>query len=90
MVAIGIPDTITNGLGTVGMAMPPCAQVTTAPTCKMVPASLSSASVTTSVPWLTASPAPSLHGPVTTSAVSLMLTIVPIIMIVASPGPQVR
>jgi hypothetical protein len=32
MVATGIPDTITDGLGTVGVAIPPCVQVTTAPT----------------------------------------------------------
>jgi hypothetical protein len=32
IVTIGIPDTNTVGLGTVGVATPPCAQETTAPT----------------------------------------------------------
>jgi hypothetical protein len=32
IVAMGMPETNTHGLGTVGIAMPPCAQVTTAPT----------------------------------------------------------
>jgi hypothetical protein len=32
MVTVGIPDTSTMGFGTVGVATPPCAQVTTAPT----------------------------------------------------------
>jgi hypothetical protein len=31
MVAIGMPDTMTCGLGTVGSAWPPCAHITTAP-----------------------------------------------------------
>ena len=37
MVAIGIPETITDGLGAVGVAMPPWEQVTTAPTWRMGP-----------------------------------------------------
>src|ERR1700722_20304853 len=36
-VAIGIPDTSTIGLGTVGIACPPCAHNTVAPMCKMGP-----------------------------------------------------
>jgi len=32
IVAIGIPDTVTRALGTVGRACPPCAQSTVAPT----------------------------------------------------------
>src|ERR1700722_4325178 len=35
MVAMGIPDTRTRGLGTVGSACPPCAHSTVAPTCKI-------------------------------------------------------
>lgn len=31
IVATGIPDTVTIGLGAVGIAWPPCAHVTTAP-----------------------------------------------------------
>jgi hypothetical protein len=37
MVAIGIPETKTHGLGTVGTACPPWAQVTTAPICRIGP-----------------------------------------------------
>jgi hypothetical protein len=37
MVAIGIPETNTMGLGTVGIACPPCAQMTVAPICKIGP-----------------------------------------------------
>jgi hypothetical protein len=36
-VAIGIPDTVTRALGVVGMAWPPCAQDTIAPTWRMGP-----------------------------------------------------
>jgi len=37
MVAIGIPETKTHGLGTVGTACPPWAHVTTAPICRIGP-----------------------------------------------------
>src|SRR4051794_29120186 len=37
MVAAGMPDTNTRGLGTVGTAWPPCAHSTVAPTCKIGP-----------------------------------------------------
>jgi hypothetical protein len=37
MVAMGMPETITTGLGTVGMAWPPWEQRTVAPTCKIGP-----------------------------------------------------
>jgi hypothetical protein len=37
IVAIGIPDTNTQVLGTVGMAIPPCEHITTAPICKIGP-----------------------------------------------------
>jgi hypothetical protein len=33
MVATGMPETKTTGLGAVGMACPPCEQSTTAPIC---------------------------------------------------------
>ena len=34
---MGIPDTKTRGLGTVGIACPPCAHRTVAPTCRIGP-----------------------------------------------------
>src|SRR5438552_13874507 len=37
MVTVGWPPTVTRGLGTVGCACPPCAQVTVAPTCTRKP-----------------------------------------------------
>lgn len=37
MVAAGIPETMTTGLGTVGMACPPCEHSTVAPMCKIGP-----------------------------------------------------
>ena len=37
IVATGMPDTITLGLGAVGTAWPPCEQSTVAPTCRMGP-----------------------------------------------------
>jgi hypothetical protein len=37
MVAIGIPETSTRGLGTVGIACPPWEHKTVAPTCKIGP-----------------------------------------------------
>jgi hypothetical protein len=37
MVAMGMPDTVTRGLGTVGMACPPCEHKTVAPMCNMGP-----------------------------------------------------
>src|SRR5580765_7530250 len=40
MVAIGMPETKTNGLGTVGTACPPCAHITVAPTCKIGPGTI--------------------------------------------------
>jgi hypothetical protein len=82
MVAMGIPDTNTNGLGTVGTAMPPCAHVTTAPTCRIGPGIASS--------FFANSRADHPHGPVMTSAVSFMVMVGPVIMMVANPGPQVR
>src|SRR5580693_1892294 len=35
MVAIGMPETMTRGLGTVGIACPPCAHITVAPMCRI-------------------------------------------------------
>jgi hypothetical protein len=35
MVAAGMPDTSTTGLGAVGTAWPPCEQSTVAPTCRI-------------------------------------------------------
>src|SRR5260370_29720020 len=37
MVAIGMPDTRTRGLGTMGTACPPCEHKTVAPICKIGP-----------------------------------------------------
>jgi hypothetical protein len=37
MVATGMPETITTGLGTLGIAWPPCEHNTVAPTCKIGP-----------------------------------------------------
>jgi hypothetical protein len=37
MVATGMPEAITTGLGTVGIACPPCEQSTVAPICKIGP-----------------------------------------------------
>jgi hypothetical protein len=37
MVVMGMPLTSTKGLGTVGMAMPPCEHITTDPTVRMGP-----------------------------------------------------
>lgn len=37
IVAIGMPVTVTRGLGAVGMACPPCEQRTVAPMCKIGP-----------------------------------------------------
>src|SRR5664279_1403418 len=37
MVAMGMPDTRTTGLDTVGRACPPCEHSTVAPTCKIGP-----------------------------------------------------
>ncbi len=37
IVATGMPDTNTRGLGTVGTACPPCEQSTVAPTCRIGP-----------------------------------------------------
>ena len=40
IVAIGMPVTVTRGLGAVGVACPPCEQRTVAPTCKIGPGML--------------------------------------------------
>jgi len=37
IVAIGMPVSVTRGLGAVGMAFPPCEQRTVAPVCKIGP-----------------------------------------------------
>jgi hypothetical protein len=37
MVVMGMPETSTRGLGTVGIACPPCEHSTVAPTCNIGP-----------------------------------------------------
>ena len=76
MVATGMPDTKTTGLGAVGMACPPCEHSTTLPCAE---SGLASARLPPGERCYIFH----RHAPTTVSAVSLMSTVGPISVIVA-------
>jgi hypothetical protein len=78
IVAIGIPDTSTHGLGTVGMACPPCAHITVAPICKIGPG------IADLPPFVAGNfHFSGAHGPTTVKALMLIATAGPIKVIIA-------